>query len=239
LPHDVRRIMSRYYKEERVARIVGEFGRFEWVDYKGSDLEGQYDFSFVLEDLAPKTTEEKRQAAGMALQMFTPFSQAGSPMPRIDIDPFLRKAAEALGYSQELAFFPQGGLQRSPEEEFFLIAGKGMDIDPHPADRHDYHISVHEVQMQHHLVSGNPHAMMRLTSHVESHRAQFESQEMAAEAQQQQGQGQASAAPGTPGPQPGGSSNNASGGAGPFSGDQGMAAGSPEGMNLPAMLRSQ
>lgn len=232
---DFRVLIQQYYSSERTTEITDEFGDSEWVQYSGKNLAGEFSFAVSVEDLEPETREERRQKVGMLLQMLTPYSQVGSPIPRIDIDPLLRQMGKELGVGPFLRFLPSVLPPMDPSEEWYLIVGKKMDLEPNDQDDHDYHLFTHQIQLQENLTLQDPAAVERLKTHMERHEAKKLAMEMSAQGQQQTQQARQPQQPGggQPGPQPGTPSNNPGGGAGTFAGSQG----GPGGENLQEILR--
>ena len=238
LAYDFRSLLEKYYPKSRVVQIIGDHGEAEWVPWDGEGLRGEYMFTVNLEDLAPQSRDQRAQSAGLMLQLLTPYSQVASPVPRIDIDLVLRKAAEDLNMTPFMRFYPQVGPPMGPDREWFLLVNKGMDIQPNEQDDHQWHLFTHEIQAQHPLTLQDPAAVERMRTHTEMHQAMRLSQQMAQQGAQQS---QQQSAGGTPGPNQGSASNNQSGGAGPFSGSGVGGGGATQGGaqvgNLQSLLR--
>ncbi|MFQ5380002.1 MAG: hypothetical protein ACE5EF_00055 [Dehalococcoidia bacterium] len=238
LAHDVRATMQTFYTKERVVEITDDFGGTEWVKYSGSNLHGDYAFACSVEELAPMTLQEREQRAGVMLQMLTPYSQVGSPLPRLDIDPVLKHVGEELHLTPYLRFFPSQQPPQTPEQEWYAIVDRKMDLDAHELDDHDFHVFTHQLQMDHPLTLRNVEARERLAAHIERHEARKLQAQIQQQGAQKAQQAQQKQAPGSPGPPPG-QTNNPSGGAGPFSGSPTQqVSGGADVSNLQALLRS-
>lgn len=241
LARDFRVLMQNWYSEERVVLITDDHGDSEWVPYSGKNLKGEFSFECNVEDLPPRTREERQQQVGMMLQLLTPYSQVGSPLPRIDIDPILRNFAKELGVEPFMRFLPSILPPMDPSEEWYKIVGKGMDLEPHEADDHDFHLFTHELQMQHPLTLRDPAAVERLRTHIERHETKKLAMEVSMQGAQQTQQARQQGAPGggAPGPRPGTPSNNPGGGAGAFAGNgpAQQTAGGVSGQNIQEVLR--
>jgi hypothetical protein len=236
---DVRSVMAQYYSKEKVVQITGDRGNTVWVPFEGSDLEGNYEWKCMIEDMAEETREERLAKSGQILQMLTPYSQAGSPVPMIDIRPQLQKVAQELGV-RDLRFLPESGPLMDPGQEWYLMLKKGLALQPNEQDDHEWHIFVHEEQMTDTKTLQSQSTLERLQNHLEAHRAMLFAQQQAA-AGMQQVQQQRQAPGGTPGPGQG-NTNNPSGGAGVFAGGspqtpEQMASGGATGQNMQELLR--
>jgi len=236
---DVRSVMAQYYSKEKVVQITGDRGNTVWVPFEGSDLEGNYEWKCMIEDMAEETREERLAKSGQILQMLTPYSQAGSPVPMIDIRPQLQKVAQELGV-RDLRFLPESGPLMDPGQEWYLMLKKGLALQPNEQDDHEWHIFVHEEQLTDTKTLQSQSTLERLQNHLEAHRAMLFAQQQAA-AGMQQVQQQRQAPGGTPGPGQG-NTNNPSGGAGVFAGGspqtpEQMASGGATGQNMQELLR--
>lgn len=241
LGEDVRAYMEKYYSKERTARIVGDQGNMEWVKYTGSKLRGEYQFDCNIEDLSPMTRQERQQRAGVALQTLTPYTQVGSPTPRLDVDPLLRLAGRDLQLGPYLRFFPMIGPPMEPGHEFFLMSTKGMEIAVNPQDDDDWHLFAHYKQRGDEKAREHPTALVRLENHIEFHESQKLEKQRSAEALQEKERGGQPGPGGIPGPAPGTPSNNATGGAGVFAGSaagvEQVQSGGADISNLAGLLR--
>ena len=236
---DVRSVMAQYYSKEKVVQITGDRGDVVWVPYEGSDLEGNYEWKCMIEDMAEETRTERLAKSGQILQLLTPYSQAGSPVPIIDIRPQLQKVAQELGV-RDLRFFPESGPLMDPGQEWYLMLKKGLALQPNEQDDHEWHIFVHEEQLTDTQTLQSQSTLERLQNHIEAHRAMLFAQQQAA-AGMQQVQQQRQAQGGTPGPGQG-NTNNPSGGAGVFAGGspqtpEQMASGGATGQNMQELMR--
>ena len=239
LAEDVRAVMSQYYSKEKVVQITGDRGDIVWVPYSGADLGGNYLWSCTIEDMAAETRQERLAKAGQTLQLLTPYSQAGSPAPLIDIRPQLKKVAQELGV-QDLRFLPESGPPMDPGQEWYLMLKKGLDLQPNEIDDHEWHIFTHEQQLQDPQTLQSPSTVERLQNHLEAHRAMLRAQQQSAQGMQQVQQ-QRQATGGNPGPAPG-TTNNPSGGAGLTAGGAGgtpqqMGSGGATGQNVQELMR--
>ncbi len=236
---DVRSVMAQYYSKEKVVQITGDRGDIVWVPYEGADLDGDYLWNCMIEDMAEETRETRLAKSGQILQLLTPYSQAGSPVPLIDIRPQLKKIAQELGV-QDLRFLPESGPLMDPGQEWYLMLEKGMSLQPNEMDDHEWHIFVHEQQLTDPQTLQSPSTIERLQNHLEAHRAMLLGQQQAAEGMQQVQQ-QRQAQGGSPGPAPG-TTNNPSGGAGVFAGGspqtpEQMGSGGATGQNIQELMR--
>ena len=235
---DLRATMERYYSKEKVVRLTGDRGETIWAKYDGTDLAGEYLWHCRIEDMAATTPEERLQSKAQALQILTPFSQAGSPMPIIDIRPQLRELGKALG--EELRFLPEQAPMMDPGQEWFTMLKKGVELMPHETDDHEWHIFVHEQQLEDPATLRSPSTVERLENHVEAHRAMLNAMQQSAMGMQQVQQQRQQPQGGSPGPNPG-STNNPSGGAGMAAMGGGntpqQASGGATGQNIQELLR--
>jgi hypothetical protein len=235
---DLRAVMERYYDKERVVKLTGDRGETIWAKYDGSGLAGEYLFHCRIEDMAARSSEERMAQAGQALQLLTPFSQAGSPMPLIDIRPQLREIAKELDV--ELRFMPETSPMMDPGQEWFTMLKKGAELLPNEQDDHEWHIFVHEQQLELPETIRSPSTVERLTNHLEAHRGMLFAQQQAMQGMQQVQQRRQQGGGGSPGPAPG-MTNNPSGGAGLAAMGGGStpqaASGGATGQNIQELLR--
>jgi hypothetical protein len=233
---DLRAVMERYYDKERVVKLTGDRGETIWAKYDGTELAGEYLWHCRIEDMAASTPEERMQKAAQALQVLTPYSQAGSPMPIIDIRPQLREVAKHLDV--ELRFLPETAPLMDPGQEWFVMLKKGVELLPNEQDDHEWHIFTHEAQLQEKETLRSPSTVERLRNHIEAHRSMLLAQQQAMQGQQQVQQQRQQG--GTPGPAPG-MTNNPTGGAGMLATGGGntpqMASGGATGENMQELMR--
>lgn len=123
----VNQVIWKFWTTQRVARIRGPEGAFNWVSYTGRELAGEYDYKIEPDDALPMTRERRRQEA---LQLFQVLVQ----VPGINLPELVRGTVKQFeGWNAENLMLPmqammqgqQQGGQPGQEEEQGQSKGQG------------------------------------------------------------------------------------------------------------------
>jgi hypothetical protein len=83
-------LAQEFLTTEQVARVVGEQGAMEWVNYSREDIEGEFDFQVEAGSTRPQNESQKRQSAMQMMDAMAPFIQMGVVNPQAIAENVLR-----------------------------------------------------------------------------------------------------------------------------------------------------
>jgi len=162
-----------YLTGEQVARLVGQDGQKQWVQFSREDIEGQFDFAVEAGSTQPKDEMFRQQRALQLMQTFAPMF--GSVIDPQAITAYVLR--DAFGVKDPSQFF----IQQQP-------ADPNAEQPQKLIEQINYRDAPPDVQRQMEAAAGYQPSQVGGTSPVEQQQAQLQAQadQAAMRAQQQQ-----------------------------------------------------
>ena len=99
-----------YLTAPQVARVTGEKGAVEWVQFDRERIQGTYDVEIEHGSMAPRNDAQRRRDSIALLQALGPFAQNGN----VDLAPLIRFVLESFDVDDPDEFMPQPQSETQP-----------------------------------------------------------------------------------------------------------------------------